>query len=163
MKYLVYGVIAVVALVAAGRCLLSSAANQAGIEHAEQGESDRAVEEFTKAIEIEDSNATLYSNRAWTNRDIGNYRQAVLDFDKAIELDSDDADSYGGRRLSHLDLGDPWRAIEDFDKAIELEPREAVVKGGAIPRCRRFITPLPNRHKSLNHSCHWARSKARRQ
>ena len=33
----------------------------------------------------------------------------------------------------------------------------------AIPRCLRFITPLPKRHKPLNHSCQRARSKARRQ
>ena len=122
MKYVIYGIIAVIALVVAGRCLLVDSANQAGIDHVEQGEYDKATDEFTRAIELDDSNATLFKNRAWTHRSSKNYRQALLDYDRAIELDSEDADSHNGRGLTHYDLGDPRRAIVDFDSAIELDP-----------------------------------------
>ena len=129
LKYLVYGVVAVIVLVVGGRCLLASSANQAGVEHADQGEYESAAEEFTRAIALEDSTSTFYSNRAWTYRKTGNYRQAVLDYDKAIELDPEDADSYSARGLTHYDLGDPWRAITDFERAIDLEPGIATYYG----------------------------------
>ena len=108
---------------------LVSSLNQAGIAHAERGDYDGAVEQFTKAIELEASGSILYRNRAETYHRSGNYHQAILDYDRAIELDPEDAESHNGRGLSHSDMALHGHAIEDFDSAIDLEPMNATYYG----------------------------------
>ena len=59
-----------------------------------QGECDRAIEDFTKAIEFKPDFATAYNNRgnAFNNKDELN--RAIEDYNKALDLKPDFAEAY---------------------------------------------------------------------
>ena len=62
-------------------------ANNDGLVLNNQGEYQEAIVAFTKAIELDPSLATAYSNRGWAFIKLGQYEQATADYDRAAELD----------------------------------------------------------------------------
>src|SRR5438874_12986797 len=58
-----------------------------GFEFAKKKEYDKAVEEFSKAIEAEPQDPKNYFNRATAYRGLNKFTEAFADFSKAIELD----------------------------------------------------------------------------
>jgi tetratricopeptide (TPR) repeat protein len=59
-----------------------------GVEFAKKKEYDKAVEEFTKAIEAEPQDAKNYFNRATAYRGLNKLTEAFNDYSKAIEMDA---------------------------------------------------------------------------
>src|SRR3954469_10654006 len=57
-----------------------------GVEFAKKKEYDKAVEEFTKAIEAEPNDSKNYFNRATAYRGLNKFAEAFADYSKAIEL-----------------------------------------------------------------------------
>ena len=55
-----------------------------------------ALDNFTKAIELDPKNARAYYNRGLEEDTLGDYQGAIDDFTKAIELDPKLAPAYGG-------------------------------------------------------------------
>ena len=52
-----------------------------------------AIDDFTRAIELDPNDAKAYNNRGIAYRYLGEYQQAIDDSTKAIELDSNDAEA----------------------------------------------------------------------
>ncbi len=98
------------------------AANNRGIMYNAEGEYNKAIPAFNKAIEIDINFAIAYSNRAWAYFKLGEYEQAIADCSKAIELDPNHAPAYSIRCWAHNELGEYEQAIADCNKAIELDP-----------------------------------------
>jgi len=100
-----------------------------GIAWYNKGDYDRAISDYSKAIELNPKNADTYNNRgiAWAKK--GNHDRAISDFNKAIELNSKHPDAYNNRGIAWYDKGDHGLAISDFSKAIELNPRYADAYG----------------------------------
>lgn len=48
---------------------------------------DEAIASYTKAIELDPTNAVYYSNRAAAQSSKGSHDEAILDAEKAIEVD----------------------------------------------------------------------------
>ena len=90
-----------------------------------EGRQQDAVDEYSKAIEIDPENAAAYNNRGKAYRDLGHPEEAIKDYNKAIELDPNNAVAYNNRGNAYRDLGHPEEAIKDHDKAIELDPNYA--------------------------------------
>jgi tetratricopeptide (TPR) repeat protein len=109
-----------------------------------KSESDRAVADFTKAIEIDPIFAAAYYSRATANYNNGEYDNAIADFTKAIELEpkyavrnrgttytmmknlirSDPTFTfYAGRAAAYWAKGEHDSAIADYSKVINLEPK----------------------------------------
>ena len=85
---------------------------------------DKAIEYYTKEIEINPDNYIGYQNRAYRYLNLKNYEKAEVDFTKAIELDSENDEHYYRRGYFYsYDLEDYEKAITDFTKAIELDPK----------------------------------------
>ncbi len=61
------------------------------------GDNARALVHYTKAIELDASNAEHYFNRAAVQRYFGNIDGAEAGFDKAIELKPEEFEAYNGR------------------------------------------------------------------
>ena len=57
-----------------------------GVEKYEAGNSQGAIADFTKAIEINPQDAGAYSNRGSAKDDLGDYQGAIVDYDKALEI-----------------------------------------------------------------------------
>ena len=79
------------------------------------GEYDKAIQDFSKAIELDPTNVSVYYSRGDCYKNIEEYDKAIQDFSKAIELDPTNASVYYSK------------AIQDFSKAIELDPTNASV------------------------------------
>lgn len=96
-----------------------------GYECSKKKDYDCAVDNYTKAIELNPQYADAYYNRGVTYDDKGNYDQAIRDYNKTIGVNSQYANAYYNRGNAYNDKGSHDRAIKDYDKAIELNPQYA--------------------------------------
>jgi PQQ-dependent catabolism-associated CXXCW motif protein len=87
---------------------------------------DRAIQEFTQAIQLDPKLALAYANRGSVHYDRGDNDLALQDFDAAIRLDSKNSKFYNGRGHVYLRMADHDRAIEDYGLAIKLSPKIAI-------------------------------------
>ena len=98
------------------------ALNNEGLVFNEDGEYQKAIANFDKAIELDPKLAPAYNNRGWAYIELGEYEQGIADCNKAIELDPNLALAYSNRGLAYVRLGQYEQAITDCSKAIELDP-----------------------------------------
>ena len=86
---------------------------------------DKAIEEFTKAIEEDPDFLAAYYNRGLANYDLHLYYKAIVDFDMVIMLNPDDKDSYFSRGLSYSKVNKLKLALSDMKKAADLGDGDA--------------------------------------
>ena len=101
---------------------------------------NKAIEDFTKAIQINqvshnklkaifnpDADVTdlLYTSRAFVYNELKKYDEAIEDYNKAIELAPDNAKIYDERGLIYDKLEKYDEAINDFTKAIQIAPNSS--------------------------------------
>ena len=91
-----------------------------GIEYRRQGNNDSAMEEFTRAIELDPEYYFAYYNRALVYYQSGELESSLADYSKAIELHPDNAYWTFERGFLHLELGDREKAIIDLERSLEL-------------------------------------------
>ena len=81
-----------------------------------------AIEDYTKAIELNPKDDSNYKERGSVKKEIKDYQGAIEDYTKAIELDPNSSFSYSARGYAKAKIKDYQGAIEDYTKAIELDP-----------------------------------------
>jgi tetratricopeptide (TPR) repeat protein len=91
-----------------------------GIEYRRQGNNDSAMEEFTRAIELDPEYYFAYYNRALVHNQRGELESSLADYNKAIELHPDNAYWTFERGFLYLELGEREKAIIDLERALEL-------------------------------------------
>ncbi|KAK3733473.1 hypothetical protein QZH41_002067, partial [Actinostola sp. cb2023] len=94
-----------------------------GVERAERGDLDGAMECFSMAIEAASNRASGYNNRAQLWRLKGDIHNAMNDLDKAIELEQHGAaaaQAYTQRGLIHKLQGNDDDAYHDFQMGAQL-------------------------------------------
>jgi tetratricopeptide (TPR) repeat protein len=102
-----------------------------GNEYLKKGEYDLAIDQYTKAIELNPGRIDAYNNRAIVYfQGKGWYDQAISDFSKVLEIDPDNAYTYGNRGNVYRKRGDYDKAVSDYIKAIELNPKFALAHCG---------------------------------
>ncbi|MEO0536487.1 MAG: tetratricopeptide repeat protein, partial [Cyanobacteria bacterium P01_A01_bin.123] len=79
-----------------------------------------AIDDYTKAIELNPDYADAYNNRGIAKRALGDNQDAIDDYTKAIELNPNYADAYTNRGNAKGALEEYQGAIADHTKAIEL-------------------------------------------
>ena len=80
-----------------------------------------AIEDYTKAIEIEPNSVFAYRLRGDSKSKLGDYQGAINDYSKAIEIYPNKAYLYNYRSESKRKLGDNEGADEDDRKAEKLK------------------------------------------
>ena len=81
---------------------------------------NKAIEYYTKAIELNPKLAFAYYNRGNAYHVLHEYREAIDDFTKAIQLNSKYILVYFFRSFIYDKLGEYQKAIDDLTKAIKL-------------------------------------------
>ena len=96
-----------------------------GAEHSRTKQYEKAIVEYTKAIELNPKMAVAYAGRGLANINLGHFEKAITDCTKAIELDPKDALVYFNRGDAYYDIKQYEKALADYTKAIELNPKQA--------------------------------------
>ncbi|MHB8909313.1 MAG: tetratricopeptide repeat protein [Syntrophales bacterium] len=128
-----------IALVVADLCLSICPASAAGGEvvptaqewfdrgcfMGEIGNYRKAVEAFSRVIELNPDFAHAYNNRGVANSELGNYRLAIQDCNRAVNLDPDEAAFRFNRGIAFGRGGEFDMAVEDFKRVLEMDPQHS--------------------------------------
>jgi len=97
-----------------------------------KGNLDGAIDDYTRAIEIDPNYRDAYINRARVRNTKGDFDGSIADYTKVIELKPDYVDAYIGLAAAYFNRGtaknvkgDYDGAIADYDKASALNPSYA--------------------------------------
>lgn len=82
----------------------------------------KALDDFTRAINLAPEDAQYFQNRAITYVLMQRYSDAIRDFDRAVELDFNYIWVLAQRGYTYRLMKRYKDAIKDFDRAIELDP-----------------------------------------
>ena len=83
---------------------------------------EKAIEHYTKAIELRPDFPEAYNNRGIAYCATDDYERAIADYTQAIQIKPDYASAYHNRGITYAKKGDYELAIEDYNKAIQLKP-----------------------------------------
>lgn len=107
----------------------------AGNTHLTAKRAESAIEEYTKAIELDPSNAIYYSNRAAAYTMKGDYEEAIEDCQMAININPSYAKGYSRLGAAFMGQEDYEQAMGAYEKAVQLDP-DSVVYQSAIDQAR---------------------------
>ncbi len=85
-----------------------------------------ALIEYTKAIEINPSDALAFCCRGVAYYRLGEHQKAMIDYTRSIALDPTLEVAYYRRGFLHYVAKDYLSAINDYNKSIELNPKFAL-------------------------------------
>ncbi|MDD3875683.1 MAG: tetratricopeptide repeat protein, partial [Bacteroidales bacterium] len=84
---------------------------------------NKALGDYSKAIEIDPNYADAYNNRGLVYTEMKNYDSALADFNNAIEANDHLHNAFNNRGKLLVEVEDYPAAILDFNKAIELNDK----------------------------------------
>ena len=96
-----------------------------------KGRHEKAVDEFSKVIEMNQSSPILYKDRGTAYRKLGEYELALKDFEKALELDKKFAAAYASLALLYALAPDP--SIHNPQLALRMGEKAVELTGGNSP------------------------------
>jgi tetratricopeptide (TPR) repeat protein len=96
--------------------------NSRAITKANGGDPRGSIADYTKAITLDPSFVSAYTNRGSAYAEFGENTKAMADFDHAISLKPDDWNAFSYRGQLKQKLGDLDGAIADFSRVIEIVP-----------------------------------------
>jgi len=92
-----------------------------GLSLFKSGEYSKAINNFTKAIELKENFAEAHYQRGQAYVKESKYEDAINDFTKAIEIDPEFKDAYFQRGNIFFERGFKDRARDDYEKIIALD------------------------------------------
>ena len=85
-----------------------------GVAYSEKGEVDRAIEDYTLALEFNSNFADAYHNRGYAYYEKGEFARATEDYNRAIQLKPDNVLYYKNRSMALLYLHEWEKAKADL-------------------------------------------------
>jgi tetratricopeptide (TPR) repeat protein len=107
-----------------------------GVSQALIGKYEPALDDLTKALELNQNYANTWFNRAEVRYELGQYADAVADYTEVIVRQPDDFGAFTGRGHAHFRMGDMTKALADYERAISLDAKSpgALVNRGDTHR-----------------------------
>jgi tetratricopeptide (TPR) repeat protein len=96
--------------------------NSRGLAYQGLNEQDKAIDDFSNAISLDEKNPEFYMSRGLAYGNQRQYERAQEDFSMVIKLNPQNAAAYANRAKAFLDAGNFDRAIADYQKFLEREP-----------------------------------------
>ncbi|MGB3758268.1 MAG: tetratricopeptide repeat protein [Rivularia sp. (in: cyanobacteria)] len=87
---------------------------------------DAAIENYSQALQIHNSDANVYYKRGNVFYCLKDYSQAIADFIQAININPNFAKAYIKSGLTRYKLADYYGAIEDYTQAIRINSYDAI-------------------------------------
>jgi tetratricopeptide (TPR) repeat protein len=85
----------------------------------------KAIEAFSRTIELAPNYAHAYNNRGVSYSELGNYRLAIQDFNRAISLKPEEAAFRFNRGIAFGREEELELAMKDFAQVVGMDPRHA--------------------------------------
>jgi len=122
MKKAVY----ILSIILIGFALNVSAQNvkqllKTGNEFMTRGNYNDALQQFTKAVELQPNNAVPYIKRADAYEMLGDYEKATEDLDRAVIFDKNDADAFYRAGKMYYKIGNFEKALERATSALDIQ------------------------------------------
>ena len=95
--------------------------NNIALKYHDLQKPNEAIQEYTKAIDIDPTYSLAFYNRAITERSLEMLEDALRDYTKAHELDPTDSDALNNRGSIYFHQNKFDLAAQDFSKSIELD------------------------------------------
>ena len=92
---------------------LISAYFNRGVAYGEAGDMDKAIADYTRALELDNSRGYIFVRRGNAYLDKGDLQNALLDFNRALDLDPEDTYSLYWRAQIYVEMGDVDAALAD--------------------------------------------------
>ena len=93
-----------------------------GNAHLEAGSLDRAIADYSRAIELDPQSAAAYNNRGVARAVADEPREAIADYDRAIAIEPKNPFAFRNRGDIYRERGECEQAIADYTRAIRLDP-----------------------------------------
>jgi hypothetical protein len=110
--------------------------NNRGIYYGQSGRYELAIEDFNRAISLNNKYAIGYNNRGFAYAKIGRYQNAIEDFSQAIRLKPDYAKAYNNRAIINLNQNKIAPDCYDAQKACELGDCSVLNEAKSKGHCR---------------------------
>ena len=94
-----------------------------GIAYRRLGQWEKAIDDYSRVIDINPKYAQAYYNRGIAKKSIQDYHGAIADYSKAIEIDPKYIQAYNNRGVLKVNLQDYQGAIADYSDALEIDPK----------------------------------------
>lgn len=115
--------------------------NNRGLAYLDMGQFDRAIDDCTSAIAIDNAYYLAYYNRGKAFKETGQLERAMDDYNAAIALNRSYPNVYTARGMLYAEVGQLSSAVEDFTRALTLDPElheVYIVRGMALKELGRF-------------------------
>ncbi|MFN8482765.1 MAG: tetratricopeptide repeat protein [Anaerolineae bacterium] len=119
----------------------ASAAANAGNQAFQRADLDGAIEQFTRALELNPL-GVYYGLRGNTYWRKANLDAALADYNRAVELDPQNADNYFGRAHVYKDMKKPDQARQDLQVFLDLKPNTPA-EAGIRQEAQQMLNDLP--------------------
>jgi tetratricopeptide (TPR) repeat protein len=90
------------------------------LRHKERGNVKEAIDDFTRAISIDGSDASFHRCRAYACLEAERFQEAIDSFSQAIGLEPDFRQTYFDRAKAYQGMGDQEKADQDLSVASRL-------------------------------------------
>jgi tetratricopeptide (TPR) repeat protein len=112
-----------------------------GVANSRLGNTDKAIADYTSAIQLDPRYTRAYINRGSEYSNKRNYKLALRDETIAIQLDPKCAAAYHNRGACYADIGEFDKAIADYSQAIRFDPGSAITfrnRGSVYEQLEQF-------------------------
>lgn len=89
------------------------------------GRYQEAINDYDRAIEIDQNDPGLYYNRGNSYKKLGHDKKAIENYNNSIRINPKYAEAFNNRGNSYMSLGNNDDALNDFNEAIRLNPKSA--------------------------------------
>jgi stress-induced-phosphoprotein 1 len=91
---------------------------------------EKAIEFYTKAIEENPGDHTIYGNRSASYHNLKKYELALADGEKCVHLKADWSKGYQRKAMALHGMGRLDESIEAYEHGLKLEPGNAQMQSG---------------------------------
>lgn len=102
--------------------------NDRGMFYQKQKQFDKALEDFTRVVELKKDAYYAYTNRGFSLMEQGNAQAAENDFNQSLAIQPDQPMVYSFRGTARLAQGKLQEATADYRKVVQLDPNNPVAK-----------------------------------
>ncbi len=95
-----------------------------GIQNLKESRFIKAIQDFSRAIELNPTFAKAYNNRGLARYNLQDHPAAIQDFTRAVEIDPEYTDAFYNRGIAKFYFNDHSGAVQDFNQVIASEPED---------------------------------------